>query len=91
LRSGVSLLTRSMVLYLVNSDFKMSVSSMGGSKYFVTFIYYISMKVWVYVFKTKDQVLSVFKVMREIEKKIKCFHIDNGGQYIGSFDAYCKK
>jgi hypothetical protein len=64
---------------------------MGGSKYFVTFIYCIFMKVWVYVLKTKDQVLSVFKVMREIEKKIKCFHIDNGGQYIGSFDAYCKK
>ena len=63
------------VLDLVHSDVcKMSVRSMGGAKYFVTFIDDFSRKVWVYVLKTKDQVLSVFKqlqvsVEREIEKK----------------------
>jgi hypothetical protein len=50
------------VLDLVHSDVcKMSARSMGGAKYFVTFIDDFSRKVWVYVLKTKDQVLSVFK------------------------------
>ena len=85
------------VLDLVHSDVcKMSVRSMGGAKYFVTFIDDFSRKVWVYVLKTKDQVLSMFKqfqvsVERETEKKIKCLRTDNGGEYIGPFDAYCKE
>jgi transposase InsO family protein len=69
---------------------------MGGAKYFVTFIDDFSRKVWVYVLKTKDQVLSLFKqfpvsVERETEKKIKCIRTDNGGEYIGPFHAYCKE
>jgi hypothetical protein len=50
------------VLDLVHSDVcKMLARSMGGAKYFVTFIDDFSRKVWVYVLKTKDQVLSVSK------------------------------
>jgi hypothetical protein len=85
------------VLDLVYSDVcKMSVRSIGGAKYFVTFIDDFSRKVWVYVLNTKDQVLSVFKKFqvsdeRETEKKIKCLRTDNGGEYIGPFDAYCKE
>jgi hypothetical protein len=85
------------VLDLVHFDVcKMSVRSMGGAKYFVTFIDDFSRKVWVYVLKTKDQVLSVFKqfqvsIERETKKKIKCLRTDNGGEYIGPFDAYCKE
>jgi hypothetical protein len=30
-------------------------------------------------------------VERETEKKIKCIRTDNGGEYIGPFDAYCKE
>lgn len=38
--------------------------------------------------KSKDQVLGVFKqfkasVERETEKKTKCIHTDDGGEYIG--------
>jgi len=45
--------------------------------------------------KTKDQVLSAFKefhalVEREIGKKFKCLKADNGGEYRGPFEAYCK-
>jgi hypothetical protein len=85
------------VLDLVHSDVcKMSVRSMGGAKYFVTFINDLYRKVWVYVSKTKDQVLSVYKqfevsVERETEKKIKFLRTDNGGEYINPFDAYCKE
>ena len=74
----------------------MSVRSIGGAKYFVTFIDDFSRKVWAFPLKSKDQVLSVFKqfqasVERETEKKIKCIRIDNGREYIGLFDAYCKE
>ncbi|GJS40462.1 putative RNA-directed DNA polymerase [Tanacetum coccineum] len=46
--------------------------------------------------KTKDQVLDVFKqfhalVERQTGKKLKCIRIDNGGEYIGPFDAYCRE
>lgn len=75
---------------------KMLVRSLGGAKYFVIFIDDFFRKVWAFVLRTKDQVLDVFKqfqasVERETEKKIKCIRTDNGGEYIGSFDAYCKQ
>ncbi|GJW32374.1 retrovirus-related pol polyprotein from transposon TNT 1-94 [Tanacetum coccineum] len=52
--------------------------------------------VWVYTLKTKDQVLDVFKqfhvlVERQTGKKLKCIRSDNGGEYIGPFDAYCRE
>jgi transposase InsO family protein len=69
---------------------------MGEVKYFITFIDEFSRKVSVYVLKAKHQVLSVFKkfqvsIERKTEKKIKCIHADNGGEYIDPFDAYCKE
>lgn len=85
------------VLDLVHSDVcKMTTKSIGGAEYFVTFIYDFSRKVWAYVLKSKDQVLAVFKqfqasVERETAEKIKCLRTDNGGEYIGPFDAYCKE
>jgi hypothetical protein len=46
---------KSELLDLVYFDVcKMSVRTMGGAKYFVTFIDDFSRKVWVYVLKTKD-------------------------------------
>ncbi|XP_048234354.1 uncharacterized protein LOC125370936 [Ricinus communis] len=52
-------------------------------------------KVWVYTLKSKDQVFEVFKqfhasVERQTGKKLKCIRTDNGGEYIGPFDAYCR-
>lgn len=88
---------KSELLDLVHSDVcKMSVMSIGGAKYFVTFIDDSSRKVWVYPLKSKNQVLSTFKqfqasVERETEKKIKCIRTDNRGEHIGLFEAYCKE
>ncbi|KAD2804590.1 hypothetical protein E3N88_37967 [Mikania micrantha] len=50
--------------------------------------------VWSYSLKSKDQVFDVFKqfhalVERQTGKKLKCIRTDNGGEYIGPFDAYC--
>jgi len=61
----------------------------------VTFIDDHSRKTWVYTLKSKDQVLQVFKqfhalVERETGKKLKCIRTDNGGEYIGPFDEYCR-
>jgi len=70
---------KSEVLELVHSDLcgLMKTKTFGGGFYFVTFIYDHSRKLWVYVLKTKDQVLGVFKqfqasVERETGKKLKC-------------------
>ena len=81
---------------MVHSDVcgPLKVRSHGGALYFVTFVDDCSRKLWVYVLKTKDQVLDVFKqfqasVERQIGKKLKCICTDNGGEYCGPFDDYC--
>ena len=86
------------VLELVHTDVcgPMKKKTHGGASYFVTFIDDSSRKVWVYGLKTKDEVLGVFKnfhamVERETGKKLKCVRSDNGGEYIGPFEEYCKQ
>jgi len=69
--------------------------SLGGAFYFVTFIDDHSRKVWVSLLKTKDQVLEAFKefhakVECETGQKLKCVRADNGGEYRGPFESYCK-
>ena len=68
--------------------------SHSGGQYFVTFIDDHSRKLWAYVLKTKDQVLSVFKelharVERETGQKLKAVRADNGRQYRRQFEEYC--
>ncbi|MCF8701907.1 DDE-type integrase/transposase/recombinase [Corynebacterium sp. MC-10] len=85
------------VLDLIHSDVCGPLpKSLGRARYFVTFIDDHSRKTWAYTIKSKDQVLEVFKqfhasVERETGKNIKCVRTDNGGEYIGSFHAYCKE
>jgi transposase InsO family protein len=48
-----------------------------------------------YVLKNKFQVLDAFKefhamVERETGRKLKCIRSDNGGEYRGPFERYCK-
>lgn len=74
----------------------MKVQTFTGALYFVTFIDDHSRKLWAYVLKTKGEVLSKFiefkaLVERETGKKIKCIRSDNGGEYCGPFDAYCRQ
>ena len=62
----------------------------------MTFIDDHSRKIWVYILKTKDQVLEVFKqfhalVERQSGEKLKCIQTDNGGEYYGPFDEYCRQ
>lgn len=86
------------VLDLVHSDVcgPLKVKTLGGASYFVTFIDDHSRKLWVYALKTKDQVLEKFKefqalVERQTGRKLKCIRTDNGGEYRGPFEEYCRQ
>ena len=87
------------MLDLVYSDVcgPINVESLGGNKFFVTFINDASQKVWVYFLKTKDQVFEHFKkfhniVEREKGKPLKCLRINHRGEYTSNeFKSYCSE
>ncbi|KAE8715084.1 1-phosphatidylinositol-3-phosphate 5-kinase FAB1B [Hibiscus syriacus] len=86
------------VLELVHSDvWQAPVTSLGGAKYFVSFIDDYSRRCWVHPIKKKSDVFSTFKnfkarVELDSGNKIKCFKTDNGGKYTSEeFDDFCKK
>jgi len=76
-------------LDLVHSDLcgPMSVSSVGGAKYFLTFIDDHSRKIYIYFLKNKSEVLEKFKsfkvfVEKQSGRKIKVLRTDNSREYI---------
>lgn len=86
------------VLELVYSDVcgPMRTTSIGGCRFFVTFIDDFSRKVWVYPLKAKSEVFAKFLewkalVEAQSEHKIKALRTDNGGEFISKqFDEYLK-
>ena len=87
---------KSSPLELIHTDVcHMGDRSVGSALYFVTFIDDFSRKVWSFCLKSKDQVLDIFKdfhvkVERETGRQLKCIRADNGGEYRGPFEAYCR-
>ncbi|GJU04571.1 retrovirus-related pol polyprotein from transposon TNT 1-94 [Tanacetum coccineum] len=86
------------VLELVHSHvWQAPVLSLGGAKYFVSFVDDYSRRCLVYPIKKKSDVFEVFKVYKvrvELDsgKKIKCLRTDNGGEYTSDeFDTFCKQ
>lgn len=87
------------VLELIHFDLcgPMSVASLSGFWYYVTFIDDFSRKCWIYFLKSKesDEVLSRFKEFKALvenfsSKKIKVLRFDNGGEYVsGVFHNFC--
>ena len=76
-------------LDLIHSDVcgPLSVSSMGGSRYFMTLIDDYSKYHTVYALKRKDEAFAKFKEFAEVVEnrfgtKIKSLRSDNGGEYI---------
>ena len=71
------------------------IASLGGSRYYITFIDDSSKKVWVYFLKNKSDVFEIFKkwkamVETETGLKVKYLRSDNGGEYIdGGFSEHC--
>ena len=88
---------KSKKLELVHTDLwgPSPIASLGGSRYYVTFIDDSSRKVWVYFLKNKSEVFETFKKWRamvetETDLKLKCLRSDNGGEYInGGFREFC--
>jgi transposase InsO family protein len=84
-------------LDLIHSDIceMNSVLTEGGQRYFMTMIDDASRYCYVYLLKTKDETLNYFKtykaeVENQLEKKIKCFRVDRGGEYFSNeFDLFC--
>ena len=87
---------RANLLDLIHTDVcTMQTRTRGGALYFVTFIDDCSRKVWIFALKSKDQVLDVFKdfhvkVERGTGRQLKCVRADNGGEYRGPFEQYCR-
>ena len=87
------------ILELVHSDVcgPMKTPSIGGARYFLTFIDDFSRKIWVYVLKSKKEVLARFEewktlVERQSGHAVKALRSDNGGEYISkAFDDYLSK
>ncbi|GJZ67186.1 retrovirus-related pol polyprotein from transposon TNT 1-94 [Tanacetum coccineum] len=88
----------SCILDYVHSDVwgPSKIRSLGGRHYYVTFVDDFSRRVWVYMLKTKDEVLGVFikwKKMMETQtcRKIKHLQTDNGGEYKNDlFTKFCE-
>ena len=86
------------LLELVHSDVcgKISDKSIKGAQYFLTFTDEKSRYSWVYIIKTKDQVVQCFLewkalVEKATKKKVRTFRTDNGGEYTSSqFENYLK-
>ncbi|KAE8696959.1 hypothetical protein F3Y22_tig00110637pilonHSYRG00407 [Hibiscus syriacus] len=86
------------VLELVHSNvWQAPITSLGRTKYFVSFIDDYSRRCWVYPIKKKKDVFSTFKKLKarvELDSgnKIKCFRTYNGGEYTSEeFDDFCRK
>ena len=78
----------SKILELVHSDVcdLHATPTLGGKKYFATFIDDYSRYCYVYLLHSKDEVLEKFKIYKnEVElkcdTKIKCLRTDRGGEY----------
>ncbi|GBP78467.1 Retrovirus-related Pol polyprotein from transposon TNT 1-94 [Eumeta japonica] len=87
------------LLELVHTDVcgPIQVASIGGARYFTTFIDDFSRKVYVYIIKSKTEVLEKFieyknQVENELNKKIKILRCDNGLEYSNkNFADFLKK
>lgn len=79
----------SKALELVHSDLwgPAPVTSLGGKRYFVTFIDDFTRFVCIYFLEKKSEVFSVFKTFqkmaeRKLSQKLVCLRSDNGGEYV---------
>lgn len=86
------------LLQLVHSDLcgPMETQTLGGAKYFLTFIDDYSKKVYVYFLRNKSEALEKFKEFKheaenQLDAHIKILRTDNGLEYVNkSFSDYLK-
>ncbi|XP_074353008.1 uncharacterized protein LOC141692171 [Apium graveolens] len=72
------------------------ISSLGGNRYYLTFIDDFSRKSWVYIIKEKSEALDKFKEFKALAEKqsghyLKVLRSDRGGEYTSNlFRSFCK-
>ena len=72
------------------------VATIGGCRYFLTFIDDFSRKIWIYIMKEKSDTFDKFRewcTEVEVEKKtpLRCLRTDNGLEFLShEFDSFCK-
>lgn len=88
----------SSVLEIVHSDVAfMPTNSLGGARYFVTFVDDFSRKVFVYPMQRKSEVFDIFVTFKQFVEKqtsrsIKVLRSDNAGEYCSKiFDSFLAK
>lgn len=87
----------SKILELVHSDVcgPFRTNSLGGARYFVSFIDDFSRKIWLYFISNKSQVLTKFQhfvhlMETSTGKTIQTLRTDNGGEYTSkAFTDFC--
>jgi transposase InsO family protein len=85
-------------LEVIHSDIcgPFEVPSLGGSKYFITFVDEFTRMMWLFTIKFKSEALAVFKnlkvlIEKESEKSIKILRTDGGGEYTSNeFEDFCR-
>ena len=71
--------------------------SLGGSRYFVSFIDDYNQHTWIYLIEKQSEVFDCFRnlknlVERETRRKIKCLRSDGGKEYFsGPFNGYLQQ
>ncbi|MFS7946994.1 putative RNA-directed DNA polymerase [Helianthus anomalus] len=74
----------------------MRTMSIGGCKYFITFIDDFSRKTWVYFLKLKSEALTYFKLFKKMVENqanytLKTLRTDRGGEYCSNdFQTFFK-
>lgn len=87
------------LLQLVHSDVcgPMATTSMGGARYYITFIDDYSRKTFVYVMKNKNEAVKCFEnfkalVENQLNRRIKTLRTDNGLEYCNeSMKTICER
>lgn len=76
------------ILGVIHSDMcgPFEVPSLGGNKYFITFVDEFSRILWIYLIKTKDEALETLKnfkvkIGKQSGESIKVLRTDRGGKY----------
>lgn len=85
-------------LHAVSSDIcgPIEVPTLGGNKYFITFIDEFTRMIWLYVIKQKSEALEVFKKFKAVAEtqsgqKLKILRTDGGGEYTSkAFEEFCE-
>lgn len=86
-------------LQVVHSDVcgPMEESTLGGNKYFLSFVDEFTRKIWVYLLKEKKDVFSLFEKFCNMAERhsgnlVKILRTDGGGEFNSKeFDDYCNK